>query len=112
MKGYLLTIARHLYLERRRRASRQTGLSGDRADPHPGPDRIHEGRQDLARVLDALQELPEVDRAALIMRVEEELPYEEIGRSLRLSVSAVKVKVHRARRRLAAARVRHEEVIP
>ena len=36
------------------------------------------------------------------MRAEHSLPYEEIARSLGLSLSAAKVKVHRARIKLAS----------
>jgi RNA polymerase sigma-70 factor (ECF subfamily) len=50
--------------------------------------------------------LPETDRAALLMRAADEMPYEEIARSLGISVGAAKVKVHRAR--LALARLRNE----
>ena len=51
-----------------------------------------------------LQTLPEPDRAALLLRAQEHLPYEEIGRVLGMSPGAAKVRVHRARRRLGALR--------
>ncbi len=57
-------------------------------------------------MLAALQTLPEIDRAALAMRSEDQLPYDEIARVLGLSLSAVKVKIHRARLKLAEARSR------
>jgi len=41
--------------------------------------------------------LPELDRAALLMRALEDLPYEEIALALGISVASAKVKVHRAR---------------
>ncbi len=56
-------------------------------------------------MLAGLQELPEIDRAALLMRAEDQLPYEEIARALDLTLSATKVKIHRARLRLAEARL-------
>jgi len=37
------------------------------------------------------------------------MPYEEIARALSLSVVAAKVKVHRARLRIAEARLRKEQ---
>ena len=61
-------------------------------------------KDELDRVLRALQEFPEVDRAALLMRADEGLPYEEIAVALGLPVATVKVKVHRARLRLAQIR--------
>jgi len=50
----------------------------------------------------ALAELPEIDRTALLLRAEHDLPYDEIARVLQISLSAAKVKVHRARLRLAS----------
>ncbi len=55
-------------------------------------------------MLTALQALPEIDRAAVLMRADDEMAYEEIARALGISVSAAKVKVHRARLTLAEAR--------
>jgi RNA polymerase sigma-70 factor (ECF subfamily) len=40
----------------------------------------------------------------MLMRAEYDLPYEEIARVLGISVSAAKVKVHRARLALAGLR--------
>jgi RNA polymerase sigma-70 factor (ECF subfamily) len=51
-----------------------------------------------------LQQLPELDRAALLMRTLEELPYESIATVLGLSTVAARVKVHRARARLQQLR--------
>ena len=45
-----------------------------------------------------------MDRAALLMRADEGLPYEEIAVALSLPVATVKVKVHRARLKLAQMR--------
>ena len=56
-------------------------------------------------MLSDLQELPEVDRAALLMRAEDALPYEEIAAALLISPGAAKVRVHRARQRLGALRL-------
>jgi RNA polymerase sigma-70 factor (ECF subfamily) len=56
-----------------------------------------EQQAELGVVLARLQALPEVDRAALLMRALEGLPYQEIATALDISVSAAKVKVHRAR---------------
>ena len=62
------------------------------------------GNNDLEVVLTALQALPEIDRAAVLMRADDEMAYEEIARALGISLSAAKVKVHRARLKLAEAR--------
>ncbi len=104
VKAYLLTIARNLWLMERRRYLRHQGL--DETMPDSGQSVLHqvEVKDELDRVLRALQEFPEVDRAALLMRADEGLPYEEIAVALGLPVATVKVKVHRARLRLAQIR--------
>ncbi len=57
-----------------------------------------------------LQTLPEVDRAALLMHSQEDLPYTEIAAALGISVAAARVKVHRARLKLNEYRLKTEEV--
>lgn len=53
-------------------------------------------------MLAALQKLSETDRAVLAMATMAEMPYELIGAAMGLSVSAVKVRIHRTRMRLNA----------
>ena len=108
MKAYLLSIARNLYLERLRKHRLHAELSDRMPDPVPGPEVRSEDRDDLMRIQAALQKVNEVDRAAFILRVEQELPYEEIARILQISLSAVKVKVHRVRLKLTGV-VANEE---
>jgi RNA polymerase sigma-70 factor (ECF subfamily) len=55
-------------------------------------------------MLARLQSVPEIDRAALLMRAFHDLPYEEIAAALGISVASAKVKVHRARNILIAHR--------
>lgn len=104
VRGYLFAIARNLYLHHLRRAGRATGLDEGTHDPAPGPDRQAESRSELDVVLVALQQLPELDRAAVLLRAQGEMPYEEIAAALGLSPAAARVRVHRARLKLAAAR--------
>jgi len=104
VKAYLFTIARNLHADGRRREARHCELPERLADPSPGPDASAEDRQELEAVLVALQHLPEVDRAALLMRAQDGIPYEEIAAALGLSLPAAKVRVHRARLRLAELR--------
>lgn len=104
VKAYLFTIARNLHADGRRREARQVELPEGLADAAPGPEALAGVRQELRAVLAALQHLPELDRAALLMRAQDGIPYEEIATALGLSLPAVKVKVHRARLRLAELR--------
>src|SRR5689334_3758013 len=79
VKAYLLAIARNIWLMERRRSGRHEEL--DPRLPDAGHSLAHdlEVKDELARVLRALQELPELDRAALLMRASEGLAYEEIA---------------------------------
>ncbi len=106
--GYLMTIARRLYLEQLVRARRHGAIEGEPEETAPGPHRRAAARAELDAVLADLQALPEPDRAALLMRAEDQMPYDEIAAALGISPGAAKVKVHRARRRLAALRMQRE----
>ena len=100
-KGYLFAIARNLHRESRRRSTRLTLLDQGLPDPGRGPAELSEAAGTVAAVMRALQQLSEGDRAALLMRMHR-LPYTEIAHALQISVAAAKVRVHRARLRLAA----------
>lgn len=109
VKAYLFTIARNLHADGRRRDARHVELPERLLDSAPGPEAEAQSREELAAVLVALQELPEVDRAALLMRAQDGLAYEEIATALALSLPAAKVKVHRARLRLAEHRAHRRQ---
>lgn len=106
--GYLLTIARHLYLQGIRRDRRQGALDHEPADAAPGPHALAEGRAELEAVLADLQTLAEPDRAALLMRAHDQMSYDEIAAALAIREGAAKVKVHRARKKLAELRLGRE----
>jgi RNA polymerase sigma-70 factor, ECF subfamily len=105
IRGYLFTIVRNLFLHHLRQRHPLAPIMESTADARPGPEEQARGRSDLRVVLAALAALPEVDRAAVLMRADEDLSYEEIAVALDISVSAAKVKVHRARLKLAEARL-------
>lgn len=104
VKAYLLTIARNLCLMERRRTVRREALDEQLPDTRRSALQSAEAKDDLARVLRALQQFPEADRAALLMRANDGLAYEEIAAALGLPVATVKVKVHRTRMKLAQIR--------
>src|SRR5262249_15647701 len=69
VKAYLFAIARNLFRMQRRRQFREGRLPAEcLRDRGPGPDAIVGSRLELERVLIALQQLPESDRAAILMR--------------------------------------------
>jgi len=105
VKAYLFAIARNLYLKGLRHAKRQTDLSPHQADPQPAPEQLVESKLELSRAMTLVQALPEVDRAAFLLRIQHDLPYDEIARILKLPLTTVKVKIHRARLKLAAQEI-------
>jgi RNA polymerase sigma-70 factor, ECF subfamily len=106
--GYLLTIARRLYLQGATRERRSGALETDPADRRPSHADVTEGRAELGLVIADLQTLAEPDRAALLMRAEDEMAYEEIASALGITPGAAKVKVHRARQKLLTLRLARE----
>lgn len=103
VKAYLFTIARNLYRTEMRHASRQVALTDTFPSGAPGADDRLDRQAALGAVTASLRTLPELDRAALLMRTLDAMAYEEIAKVLEISVANAKVKVHRARLRLAAA---------
>jgi RNA polymerase sigma factor (sigma-70 family) len=61
------------------------------------PEQEYETRERKELVLEMLQMLPEDQRAALLLREQEQLSYREIGQVLNVSESKVKVDIFRAR---------------
>lgn len=105
VKAYLFAIARNIYVKGLRHTKRQSDLNPNHSDPKPAPEQLVESKLELNRAMNAIQSLPEVDRAAFLLRVQHELPYEEIARTLQLPLTTVKVKIHRARLKLAAREI-------
>lgn len=103
-RAFLFTITRRLFLQGLRRTKRETSDVPDMADPGPSPEQRAVQADELARIRERIEALPEIDRSALLLRAELGLSYEEIARILSISAVAAKVKVHRVRQRLASAR--------
>jgi RNA polymerase sigma factor (sigma-70 family) len=101
--AWLLSIARNVCLTRwntnRRRGEREVAR-----DPHVlqevAPGREHEG-EELFRLHEALEAMPESQRRAILLREWQGLSYREIAAELELSQSAVEMLIFRARRALA-----------
>src|SRR5262245_10386764 len=102
VKSYLFAIARNLFLTGQRHRRRETELPLSLPAAAPSPEHLAIGRDEMRHIFQALGRLPEIDRTALMLHAREQMPYQEIAAILGLSVTAVKVKVHRARMRLLA----------
>ena len=100
VKGYLLTIARNLYLQKMRNTKNYELLHENLQDEFPTAEKNMEIKSELQATLNAIQKLSEPDRSVLIMHAQHQMPYGEIAAATGFSLSAVKVKVHRARLKL------------
>ena len=107
VKSWLFVVARNLFLHELRHIRRNQPLDSKIASAY-SVEASAEVKQEFAQVCEAMAGLPEVDRSALLLRVVEGLPYEEIAAILRISIASAKVKVHRARLRLGA--ICHEHI--
>jgi RNA polymerase sigma factor (sigma-70 family) len=102
VKAYLFTIARNLHRKQWHHQSRHETLDDAMPDPAVQPDETAINRDEFRRTMDALHTLPEIDRTVLLLRAEQDLSYHDIAAATGLSVAAAKVKVFRARMKLAA----------
>ncbi len=108
---WLLSIAAHYCIDKLRRRKfsifsmdeeDEEGNTFEIADPDsPNPEVESMKGQTRARVQSMLKDLDATDRAAIIMRYWYDYSEIEIAESLRLTVSAVKSRLHRARKELA-----------
>ena len=101
VKAYLFTIVRHLYIREQLRRSRHQPLATTMMDTATDIERALDRKKRLRSLTDALRRLPEIDCSVLLMRADEEMSYQQIADSLGLSLTAVKVRIHRARVKLA-----------
>lgn len=101
VRAYLFTITRNLYRQSLRTRRPETALDPALVDSAPDAESLTGDSERRRWLMNQLLALPEADRAALLMRAQHEMPYEEIAASLDLSVAAVKVRVHRAKLKLA-----------
>lgn len=103
---WLLSIANHYCIDQLRK--RRLLLSSldeqdgwELPDGRPGPEGSALERERREQVRSLLNCLKEKDRAMIVMRYWQDLSYEEIAEALGLTASAVKSRLHRARRSLA-----------
>ena len=94
VKAYLFTAAYHTMIDYIRKEKRYSGM-----DPAEWPEPSHSGHySDLAEVLErAVNQLPEDQKAVVMLRDYEGYSYREIADITGLSESQVKVYIYRAR---------------
>ena len=105
VKAYLLMITRNLYRDLlRRRPEVPLGEDWSPTDTAPDPESAAVARSELNAVLAALRVLPETERSVLLMATVGNVAYDAIAVAFGITPAAVKVRVHRARVKLNAAR--------
>ncbi|HEY7829239.1 MAG TPA: sigma-70 family RNA polymerase sigma factor [Solirubrobacteraceae bacterium] len=92
-------LAANLYRDRSRKPASPIEDSTPLADPHTTEELVEE-REELSRILNGVEELPDDRREALIMRFALGMDNREIARALGRSDGATKVLIHRAIKQL------------
>ena len=110
---WLLSIAAHYCIDqiRKRRMkiiSVEELPEPDLPEPSPGIEAGISRREEQQKIRSVLEILDPTDRAAIIMYYWYDFSYEEICHALTLTMSALKSRLHRARRAMAEEWSRHE----
>ena len=92
-------LAANLYRDRARKPQTPIEDTGTLSAMHTTEDLV-EGRDELARILEGVKELPDDRREALIMRFALGMDNREIARAMDRSDGATKVLIHRAIKQL------------
>ncbi len=103
---WLLSIAAHYCIDQTRKrryplVSVEELVEPELPEPSPGVETVVSRKEEQQRVRAILETLDPVDRAAVILYYWYDFSYDEICQSLSLTLSAVKSRLHRARRAMA-----------
>ena len=111
LQGFLLGIARNVAFEHHRRGPTMEYVEDDATIeavlPAPDPESLMLDRELEVAFAGALGALKPERRAALLMRVDHGLPYEEIAEAMGWSLPTVKNEIHRARLKLRQLMLPH-----
>lgn len=110
-KNWSLTLARNICRDRQRRRGLERATFSDegetvtaiQGDDAPGPERLALARIDAHALAEALQDLPEPMRSAIVLFHVHGSSYEDIASTLDVPKGTVMTWLHRGRRRLRAA---------
>ena len=113
---WLYRIATNLALNELRRPHRRDPHKSVEEGPElaarsPAVDAVVHARRESESVREVLEELPEKQRAALLLAALEGCSYAEIAETLEVSEKAVKALVHRARTGLATKLAERKEAV-
>ncbi len=106
-KNWLHSIAVNVYIdEQRRRKKQQERFVSDervlnsRTDPNENPGQHLERKELHKRLQEAIEQLPEEFKIAIILRELQELSYEEIAKTLNTSIGTIRSRIFRGRKLL------------
>jgi RNA polymerase sigma-70 factor, ECF subfamily len=102
---WLLTVARNLWLNQRRSDRRYDALRRRLPLPRPAPPPAEPG--DVAAIREGLAQLEPADREIICLVAWDGLSAAEVGEALGCTAGAARVRLHRARQRLADALAKH-----
>lgn len=98
--GLLFTIGRNAAIDGHRRRSRQQPFDDNCMDERPSQETALVVKESYRQVLAAMALLDPLERQVLSLAIDGGFRYEEIARITGISTTNVKVKIHRARRKL------------
>jgi RNA polymerase sigma-70 factor (ECF subfamily) len=100
-RAWLFRIANNTLLNQRRSAAGRNGaMPPELPSSGPGPEEDAMGKESLARLESAVHRLPEDFRAALLLRVNEDLSFREIAAALSTTEETARWRVFKARQKL------------
>ena len=108
---WIYSIARNICIDEKRKMDRSRTVpidelnpshmqSGPRSQHRMDPSQISQRLEDRLLLEEAIAQLPEKYRTAIILCYFQELPYQEIAEVLGLSLNLVKVRIFRAKKQL------------
>ncbi|MDE2127036.1 MAG: sigma-70 family RNA polymerase sigma factor [Armatimonadetes bacterium] len=121
---WLYRIVTNVYLDRRKRAQNRTHLSLEEyisldessvsrqvEDPAPRPSEVAEQRERAETIQQAIETLPDYQRAMIVLYHTEGLSYEEIAEAMDLPIGTVKSRLNRARLTLRSRLLESRELL-
>lgn len=106
---WLFGIARHVYLEHRKARRREVAPADDPRVDGVTPEAVLLGREAADVVARALASLSDDRRAALLLRLDHHLAYDDIAELMGWSLAKVKIEIFRGREALRAELERYRE---
>lgn len=89
-------------MDRRQRFAEGVDVDASRPDPSPGPDARAEAEIAAEDLRERIEELPDLQRAVVVLRAWDGLPYREIAEICQTTETSARVSFHHAIKRLRA----------